>query len=270
MPKYLITGGAGFIGSHLVDRLSLTEAELVVIDNFDAYYSRDEKLANINPHVLSGRVALLEADILDDRAFDSICLKGIDGIVHLAALAGVRPSLARPLAYQQVNVVGTTRLLELAKQWSIPRFIFASSSSVYGNHPAVPWTESLQDLLPISPYAASKLSAELIGQTYSHLYGITFVALRLFTVYGPRQRPDLAVRKFAELIMKDEPISMYGDGESGRDYTYVDDVIDGIIAALTVGLQLCNLQSWEWQTTVVAADDRRPRNRSASEGGDIT
>jgi nucleoside-diphosphate-sugar epimerase len=136
--------------------------------------------------------------------------------------------------------------------------------------PAVPWTESLQDLLPISPYAASKLSAELIGQTYSHLYGITFVALRLFTVYGPRQRPDLAVRKFAELIMKDEPISMYGDGESGRDYTYVDDVIDGIIAALTVGLQLCNLQSWEWQTTVVAADDRRPRNRSASEGGDIT
>jgi UDP-glucuronate 4-epimerase len=237
MPKYLITGGAGFIGSPLVDRLSLTEAELVVIDNFDAYYSRDEKLANINPHVLSGRVALLEADILDDRAFDSICLKGFDGIVHLAALAGVRPSLARPLAYQQVNVVGTTRLLELAKQWSIPRFIFASSSSVYGNHPAVPWTESLQDLLPISPYAASKLSAELIGQTYSHLYGITFVALRLFTVYGPRQRPDLAVRKFAELIMKDEPISMYGDGESGRDYTYVDDVIDGIIAALTVGLQ---------------------------------
>ena len=197
MPKYLITGGAGFIGSHLVDRLSLTEAELVVIDNFDAYYSRDEKLANINPHVLSGRVVLLEADILDDRAFDSICLKGFDGIVHLAALAGVRPSLARPLAYQQVNVVGTTRLLELAKQWSIPRFIFASSSSVYGNHPAVPWTESLQYLLPISPYAASKLSAELIGHTYSHLYGITFVALRLFTVYGPRQRPDLATHTTA-------------------------------------------------------------------------
>ena len=237
MPKYLITGGAGFIGSHLVDRLSLTEAELVVIDNFDAYYSRDEKLANINPHVLSGRAALLEADILDNSAFDSICLEGFDAIVHLAALAGVRPSLARPLAYQQVNVVGTTRLLELAKQWSIPRFIFASSSSVYGNHPAVPWTESLPDLLPISPYAASKLSAELIGRTYSHLYGITFVALRLFTVYGPRQRPDLAIRKFAELIMKDQPISMYGDGESGRDYTYVDDVIDGIIAALTVDLQ---------------------------------
>jgi UDP-glucuronate 4-epimerase len=237
MPKYLITGGAGFIGSHLVDRLSLTEAELAVIDNFDACYSRDEKLANISPHILSGRVALLEADILDDSAFDSICLEGFDAIVHLAALAGVRPSLARPLAYQQVNVVGTTRLLELAKQWSIPRFIFASSSSVYGNHPAVPWTESLQDLLPISPYAASKLSAELIGRTYSHLYGIAFVALRLFTVYGPRQRPDLAVRQFAELIMKDQPISMYGDGESGRDYTYVDDVIDGIIAALTVDLQ---------------------------------
>ena len=146
MPKYLITGGAGFIGSHLVDRLSLTEAELVVIDNFDAYYSRDEKLANINPHVLSGRAALLEADILDNSAFDSICLEGFDAIVHLAALAGVRPSIARPLAYKQVNVVGTTRLLELAKQWSIPRFIFASSSSVYGNHPAVPETESLQDL----------------------------------------------------------------------------------------------------------------------------
>jgi UDP-glucuronate 4-epimerase len=133
--------------------------------------------------------------------------------------------------------VGTTRLLELAKQWSIPRFIFASSSSVYGNHPAAPWTESLTDLVPISPYAASKLSAELIGRTYSHLYGITFVALRLFTVYGPRQRPDLAIRKFAELIMKDQPIPMYGDGESGRDYTYVDDVVDGIIAALTVALQ---------------------------------
>jgi UDP-glucuronate 4-epimerase len=230
--RALITGGAGFIGSHLVDSLVADGHEVTIVDNFDPFYDRREKEANISPHRNATQCRLVEADICDLPATRQAIPEHCDVIVHLAARAGVRPSIADPLGYQDVNVRGTQNLLEAARERHVPQFVFASSSSVYGINPHVPWSEDDAVLKPISPYASTKVSGELLGHVYSHLYGIRFVALRFFTVYGPRQRPDLAIHKFARLIAAGELVPVYGDGSTRRDYTYIDDVIAGVRAAI--------------------------------------
>lgn len=227
----LLTGGAGFIGSHVLESLLLDGASVTVIDNFDPFYSRASKESNISKVRTHPSLRFVEADICDPAALDGIG-GAYDAIVHLAAKAGVRPSIADPTAYQQVNIGGTQNLLEFARTWRIKQFIFASSSSVYGTSPHTPWSEDNNVLLPISPYASTKVSGELLGHVYSHLYGIGFIALRFFTVYGPRQRPDLAIRKFSEAIIAGRPIPIFGDGSTRRDYTYIDDIVVGIRNAL--------------------------------------
>ena len=207
--------------------------EVTVVDNFDPYYDPSVKHENVAPHGDDSRYHLAEIDIRDPDALRSVFLgSSFDVIVHLAARAGVRASIDDPIVCQQVNVTGTQHLLELAQEHDVPQFVFGSSSSVYGTNPDVPWSEEDHDLRPISPYASTKLSAEFLGHTYQHLYDLRFVALRFFTVYGPRQRPDLAIRKFARLALQDEPIPVYGDGTTRRDYTYVGDIVRGIRAAM--------------------------------------
>jgi UDP-glucuronate 4-epimerase len=229
----LVTGGAGFIGSHLVDSLLGDGHSVTIVDNFDGFYDRRLKERNIEPHRGHPRWNFIEADIRD-LACDHRGLAGsFDAIVHLAAKAGVRPSIDRPLEYQDVNVKGTQNLLELARTRGITRFIFSSSSSVYGVNPRVPWSEEDHVLQPISPYASTKVSGELLGHVYSYLFGIRFLALRLFTVYGPRQRPDLAINTFVRLMRAGKAISMFGDGSTRRDYTHVSDIVAGIKSALT-------------------------------------
>lgn len=228
----LVTGGAGFIGSHVVDRLMAEGWRVTVVDNFDPFYDPAVKRANVTAHRHHDRFRLVEADIRDFDALRTHLDGSYDVIVHLAAKAGVRPSIQDPMAYQQVNVQGTQHLLELARAWGVTQFVFASSSSVYGVNPNVPWHEEDHVLMPISPYASTKVSGELLGHVYSHLYGIRFLALRFFTVYGPRQRPDLAIHKFARLIRAGAPIPVYGDGRTRRDYTFVDDIVAGVRAAI--------------------------------------
>lgn len=231
MAHVLVTGGAGFIGSHLVDAL-LSEGHFVtVLDNFDPFYPRALKEQNIAAHRMHERWALVEGDIRDRRALDALPAS-IDLIVHLAAKAGVRPSIQDPQVYQDVNVAGTQNMLEFARARGVSQFVFASSSSVYGVNPRVPWSEDDHVLQPISPYASTKVSGELLGHVYSHLYGIRFIALRFFTVYGPRQRPDLAINKFARLMRDGQSIPMFGDGSTRRDYTFVQDIVEGIKAAM--------------------------------------
>ncbi|MDK2887527.1 MAG: UDP-glucuronate 4-epimerase [Thermoanaerobacter sp.] len=232
MKSALVTGGAGFIGSHLVDRLLSEGWRVTVVDNFDPFYDPGIKRRNIAPHLEYSNYTLVEADIRDMETLRQRLSGEYDVIVHLAAKAGVRPSIRDPIGYQEVNVRGTQNLLELAREWGVKQFIFASSSSVYGVNPNVPWREDDCVLMPISPYAATKVAGELLGHVYSHLYGIRFIALRLFTVYGPRQRPDLAIHKFARKMLAGKPIPVYGDGSSRRDYTYIDDVIQGIRATM--------------------------------------
>jgi UDP-glucuronate 4-epimerase len=231
MSHVLVTGGAGFIGSHVVDALLRDGSHVTVLDNFDSFYSRSLKLANVAPHRDYSRWRLVEGDITDLDIVQALP-DGIDTVVHLAAAAGVRPSIAEPLRYQAVNVAGTQNLLEFARHRGIRQFVFGSSSSVYGVNPDVPWRESDHVLQPISPYASTKVSGELLGHVYSHLHGIRFVALRFFTVYGPRQRPDLAINKFAQLMLQRAPLPLYGDGTTRRDYTYVADIVAGIRAAI--------------------------------------
>jgi len=233
MKQVLVTGGAGFIGSHLVDRMLAEGWRVTVVDNFDPFYNPQVKEENIRSHLDSSSYKLVRADIRDLDTLKTYLSGEYDVIVHLAARAGVRPSIQDPLGYQEVNVRGTQNLLELAKEWGVKQFVFASSSSVYGVNPHVPWSEEDHVLLPISPYASTKVSGELLGHVYSHLYGIRFIALRFFTVYGPRQRPDLAIHKFARLMLNQEEIPVYGDGSTRRDYTYVDDIIQGICGALS-------------------------------------
>jgi UDP-glucuronate 4-epimerase len=228
----LVTGGAGFIGSHVVDALLANGDAVTVLDNFDPLYDRRIKERNIAAHRLHRHWRLIEADLRDGDALGRLLTSSFDAIVHLAAMGGVRPSIEAPLTYQDVNVRGTHNLLEAARRLGVPHVVFASSSSVYGVNPRVPWTEEDSVLQPISPYASTKVSGELLGHVYSHLYGFRFLALRIFTVYGPRQRPDLAIHKFANLIAAGRPIPVYGDGRTRRDYTYVGDIVAGIEAAL--------------------------------------
>ena len=227
-----MTGGAGFIGSLLVDSLLHDGLDVTVLDNFDPFYERRLKEQNVESHRTRRNWRLVEGDL---RNLDEIAaqLPGpYDAVVHLAAQVGVRPSIEDPLASQDVNVRGTQNMLELARRLRVPHFVFASSSSVYGVNPRVPWNEADSVLQPISPYASTKVSGELLGHVYSHLFGIRFIALRLFTVYGPRQRPDLAIHKFARLIGDRRPIPVFGDGTTRRDYTFVDDIVSGLRAAL--------------------------------------
>ena len=233
--KILVTGGAGFIGSHLVDRLmSDGGASVTVVDNFTDFYDPAIKRANIAAYLDREDFELIEADISDFRAMEELFARSkFDLVVHLAARAGVRPSLERPLDYEATNARGTYSLLEAARLHSVPRFIFGSSSSVYGVNSKVPFSEDDPVSQPISPYAATKIAGEAACHVYSHLYDISIVCLRFFTVYGARQRPDLAIHKFARLIARDRPIPLFGDGTTRRDYTYVDDIISGVVAAMS-------------------------------------
>lgn len=228
----LVTGGAGFIGSHLVDSLLTDNWRVTIVDNFDPFYSESAKRNNLASHAADPRLCVVEADIRTIHSLRRALSGSYDVIVHLAAKAGVRPSIQAPSLYQEVNVTGTQNLLELAREWGTPQFVFASSSSVYGVNPKVPWSEDDHVLLPISPYASTKVSGELLGHVYRHLYGIRFIALRFFTVYGPRQRPDLAIHFFARLLREGRSIPMFGDGSTRRDYTYIDDIVQGIRGAI--------------------------------------
>lgn len=229
--KIAVTGAAGFIGSHLAERLVAAGRAVVAIDNFDDFYDPAVKRQNIRGLLDSDAFELVEADIRDAAAMTE-ALGGVDVVVHLAARAGVRPSIANPALYADVNVNGTAVLLEAARKNGIKRFIFASSSSVYGNNEKVPFSEEDNVDFPISPYAATKKAAELLCHSFYHLYEMDVTCLRYFTVYGPRQRPDLAIHKFARLIEAGRPIPIYGDGTAERDFTYIDDVIDGTVAAI--------------------------------------
>jgi len=231
MKNVLVTGGAGFIGSHLVEALLARGDAVTVLDNFDPFYPRSIKEQNVAAARTHARYRIVEADLRDLAVLREQLRGPFDVIVHLAAKAGVRPSIQDPVAYQDVNVRGTQHMLELAREWGVRQFVFASSSSVYGVNPRVPWSEEDHVLQPISPYASTKVSGELLGHVYSHLYGIRFIALRFFTVYGPRQRPDLAITKFAKLMMDGRSIPVFGDGSTRRDYTFVDDIVSGVVAA---------------------------------------
>jgi UDP-glucuronate 4-epimerase len=232
--KILITGGAGFIGSHLAASL-LREGgwDITIVDDLNDFYSPDIKQANLRSIGSAGDYRFVEADIrvADDlRAiFDET---SFDCIAHLAARAGVRPSLSQPKLYAETNINGTLNLLELAKEYDVPQFVFGSSSSVYGINPKVPFSEEHRIYQPISPYAATKAAGELLCHTYSHLFGFRTVCLRFFTVYGARQRPDLAIHKFSRQIWEGRPIQVFGDGTTRRDYTYIDDIIQGVRASI--------------------------------------
>jgi UDP-glucuronate 4-epimerase len=234
MRNVLVTGGAGFIGSHLVGRL-LSEGgwRVHVVDDFNDFYDPALKRRNVAPFEGREEFALVEADIRDRAALEGIFrATKFDCVVHLAARAGVRPSLAEPVLYAETNINGTLNLLELAREHKVKQFVFGSSSSVYGENEKVPFAEDDPIFKPISPYAATKAAGELLCHTYSHLFGLRCVCLRFFTVYGARQRPDLAIHKFARLIDEGRPIPVYGDGTTRRDYTYVDDIVAGVRAAM--------------------------------------
>jgi UDP-glucuronate 4-epimerase len=241
--KAIVTGAAGFIGSHLSERLLKDGWSVVGVDNFDNFYDPQVKHDNIKDCLRNRQFKLVEADIRDSAAMDKVTNEGIDVIVHLAARAGVRPSIAQPALYADVNINGTVTLLEAAKKNNIKKFVFASSSSVYGNNKKVPFSEDNNVDFPISPYAATKKAGELICHTYHHLNKIAMTCLRFFTVYGPRQRPDLAIHKFARLIEDGKPIPVYGDGSMMRDFTYIDDIIDGTVGAIDkcAGYNIYNL-----------------------------
>lgn len=226
----LVTGAAGFIGSHLCERLLEGGAEVVGLDSFDDFYDRRIKEANVERAREFDAFTLVRGDVRDHACLRGLA-DGIERVVHLAARAGVRPSIRDPLLYEDVNVRGTAMLLEFARERGVRRFIFGSSSSVYGNN-EVPFREGDSVDRPVSPYAATKKAGELLCHTYHYLYGLSVLCLRLFTVYGPRQRPDLAIHKFARLMRAGAPIPMYGDGSTQRDYTYIDDILQGVEGAL--------------------------------------
>src|SRR5438094_7215186 len=229
--RILVTGGAGFIGSHLVEKLLEAGHEVVIVDDFNDFYDPQIKRANIAG--FAKNVSVCRVDLRDGAAVRNLFHREkVDAIAHLAARAGVRPSIQHPQLYYDTNVIGTLHLLEAARVTGVQRFVFASSSSVYGIGRTVPFSEDLHLTQTISPYAASKIAAEFLCSTYSHLYQLRVLALRYFTVYGPRQRPDLAIHRFTRRIHFGKAIDQFGDGTTRRDYTYIDDIIQGTMAAL--------------------------------------
>jgi len=248
----LVTGGAGFIGSHLCERLLNDGARVVCLDNFDNFYDPNIKIKNVEriARKFSEQFELVTGDIRNPDHLKMIFQKNqVDSVVHLAARAGVRPSIVEPLLYEEVNIRGTIALLEACKEHKIKSLIFASSSSVYGENQRVPFSEKDLDIQPISPYGATKRAGELLCFSYHHLYGMNIACLRIFTAYGPRQRPEMAIHKFTRLIDQSEKIPIYGDGSSRRDYTYIDDLIEGILGVIRHhrGFEVYNLG--ESQTT---------------------
>lgn len=226
----LITGGAGFIGSHVGNRLSSEGHQITVIDDFNDYYDPAIKRANLQQRVPEAR--LIEGDIRDKSAVEKAFARPVDAVIHLAARAGVRPSIGDPELYITTNIQGTYNLLDAARRHGCMDFVFGSSSSVYGINEKVPFTEDDLIQSTISPYAMTKLAGEQLCSNFSNLHGMRCICLRFFTVYGPGQRPDLAIHKFTDLIHRGQPLEMYGDGSTERDYTYVDDIVDGVTAAL--------------------------------------
>ncbi len=252
MSTILVTGGAGFIGSHLCERLLSEGIHVIGLDNFDSFYDPDIKIKNVEgiSKKFQNQFELVTGDIRNLDHLNEIFQKNrIDFVVHLAARAGVRPSIAEPLLYQDVNIRGTVVLLEICKAYGIKNFVFASSSSVYGENQRVPFTEEDLDIQPISPYGATKRAGELLCYSYHHLYGMNIACLRIFTAYGPRQRPEMAIHKFTRLINQGGKIPMFGDGSTRRDYTYIDDLIEGILGVIChhKGFEVYNLG--ESQTT---------------------
>ena len=243
MSTILVTGGAGFIGSHICEALLRRKDSVIALDNFNDFYDPRIKRRNVaeakeTAEKEHASFIVEEGDIQDTDFLEQVfTAHPIDGVIHMAAYAGVRPSIMNPRLYTQVNVLGTISLLEAMKERAIKRYIFASSSSVYGNNKKIPFSESDPVDKAISPYAATKKAGEVICYTYHHLYHINTACLRLFTVYGPRQRPDLAIHKFTRMIMEGKPIPFYGDGSTRRDYTYIDDIVDGVVKA------------WDWTNT---------------------
>jgi len=242
--RILVTGAAGFIGSSLVDKLLAEGREVVAYDSFDPYYPEEQKYRNLASAMAQPGFELVRGDIRDVKTVEQVFEHGrFDGVVHLAALAGVRPSLQRPADYADVNVNGTTVLLEAATRNGNPRFVFASSSSVYGEREDGPFRESDPVERPISPYAATKRAGELMAHTFHHAHGLSVTCARIFTAYGPRQRPDLAIRKFAELMLAGELLPVYGDGSALRDFTFIGDLVEGLVRALDtdLGFRILNL-----------------------------
>ncbi len=247
----LVSGGAGFIGSHLVDRLLEEGWRVTVLDAFDPPETRAEKKANLAGCGAKGWCRIVEADLRDLPSLASQLEGGYDVVVHLAARAGSPHPAGEPGDVQEVNVCGTQNLLECARRWGTGQFVFASSGDVYGANPRTPWREDDTELLPVSPLAASKAAGESLGHVYSHLYGIRFVALRLFDVYGPRQRPDQCIRAMAAAMLAGRPVELPGDGSSACDYTYAGDVVDGVRAAMDyrdLGYEVINLGSGQTHT----------------------
>lgn len=228
-----ITGGAGFIGSHLCERLLKDGEEIIAVDDFNNFYDPERKKKNIKDFLANKKFKLYKEDIRNKEEIKKIFKNNkIDAIIHLAARAGVRPSIINPLLYMDVNINGTLVMLELAKEFSIKKFIFASSSSVYGGNEKIPFSEGDNVNNPLSPYAVTKLAGEQLCALYSRLYGMNIICLRFFTVYGPRGRPDMAPYKFTSLILQGKEIEVYGDGSSKRDYTFISDIVEGIAVAI--------------------------------------
>lgn len=242
--RVLLTGGAGFIGSHLAEALLKNDFELSIIDNFDVFYDPEIKRNNIRKLQSRFSFKMFESDVCEINSHVQLKQANFDIIIHLASKAGVRKSVSEPEIYKAVNIDGTRAVYEYAKHKQIPQVIFASSSSVYGNHPEVPWKETLKDLNPLSPYARYKLYCEELGKEYADRGDFRFIALRFFSVYGPRMRPDLAIYRFSEKILKNEAIEIFGDGSSHRDYTYIGDIVDGLIKCMDYkqsGFEIMNL-----------------------------
>jgi UDP-glucuronate 4-epimerase len=244
--RVLLTGGAGFIGSNLAEALLGQDVALTIVDNLDPFYPPAWKKDNLQAIQQAGPFEFFETDICDGKALREVFARSRpEAVIHLAARAGVRPSIEQPVLYEQVNISGTLKLLELCREYGVKKLLFGSSSSVYGTTSRAPFSEDQVELRPISPYAATKLAGEMLCYTYAHLFALPVICLRFFTVYGPRQRPDLAIHKFTALMEAGKPVPIFGDGSTGRDYTFVDDIVGGVLAALEHTLPPENVPPFE-------------------------